>query len=85
MKYLRFLELDYFSLPFDRLLLRYYLMMAVTIIPFLIGIPVLALLAVPVFLTCITAVKIRFRTASEMNEINNTSESKEINMHAHAA
>ena len=51
-----------FALPFDKLIIRFYLLMAVVIVPFFIGIPALAILALPVFLTSILGVEIKKET-----------------------
>lgn len=47
-----------FDIPIDKLILRYYLLMVVVIVPFFIGIPLLALLAVPVMIISILGVKL---------------------------
>ncbi len=46
-----------FTLPFDKLILRFYLLMAVVIVPFFMGVPILALLALPVFLSALLGVE----------------------------
>jgi len=47
-----------FNASFQTIVLRYYLLMLVIIVPFFIGAPVLALLGLPVFLLSLTATKI---------------------------
>jgi len=46
-----------FSLNFSTLVLRFYLLMAIVIGAFFIGYPILAILALPVFLMSMMAVK----------------------------
>ena len=43
-----------FNASFQRTILRYYLLMTVAIVPFFLGVPVLAILALPIFLLTIT-------------------------------
>ena len=43
--------MKFFSASFDTVLIRYYLLMVVGVVPFLIGVPALAFLALPVFLS----------------------------------
>ena len=50
-----------YNLSFDQLLLRYYLMMLLVIVPFLVGVEFLALLSVPVFFTCLTGIGFTFK------------------------
>lgn len=45
-----------FEASIETIILRYYLLMAVTIIPVVIGIPMLAILALPVFLSALMGV-----------------------------
>ncbi len=47
-----------FDLNFDILLLRFYLMMAVIIVSFFIGMPYLAVLALPIFLSAMMGVSL---------------------------
>ena len=46
-----------FTLPFDTLLLRFYLMMALVILAGFSGIWAIAFLAIPVFLTCLLGLR----------------------------
>lgn len=48
--------MKFFSIAFDTIIWRFYLLMAVTVIPFLLGVYGLALLAVPVFLSIMLGV-----------------------------
>ena len=46
-----------FSLSFDKLIIRYYILMAVVIAAFFANVPLLALLALPIFLSSILGVQ----------------------------
>ncbi len=45
-----------FTASFDTVVMRFSLMMATVIVPFLMGTPILAILALPIFLAAITAI-----------------------------
>ncbi len=57
-----------FSLSFDKLILRYYLLMAVVIAAFFAEVPLFALLALPIFLTSILGLSITFPKATTVVE-----------------
>ncbi len=48
--------MEFYSLSFDKVILRFYLMMAIVIGSFFAGYPVLAILSVPVFLSIMAGV-----------------------------
>lgn len=50
-----------FQLSFDKVLIRFYIMMLSVIIPFFIGIPALAFIALPIFLSAILGLSIEFK------------------------
>jgi len=58
-----------YKASFDTVFLRFNLMMAVAVIPFVIGIPVLAIMALPVFLSCIFGIEFFPSKESEMPRI----------------
>lgn len=43
--------MKYFNLTIENAIWRFYLMMAVVIVPFFLGVPIFALLALPIFLS----------------------------------
>lgn len=59
------MKITYLNLDFAMIVQRYYLMMAVVIIPFFLGLPFLALLAVPIFISCMLGMKIEFLDKSK--------------------
>ena len=54
-----------FEVNFGTLMLRFYLMMAIIIISFSIGLPWLAFLAFPVFMSCLMGVKFEWKRIFE--------------------
>lgn len=62
--------MTYFTASFETIILRLYLLMAVVIIPFLIGAPILSLIALPIFLSCMLGISIK---NGETPKNNNTS------------
>lgn len=50
--------MKFYKLSFDRIIWRFYLMMAVVVGSFIIGVPALAILSLPIFLSAIMGVKI---------------------------
>lgn len=52
--------MKFFELEIDKIIIRYYLMMAAVIVPFLIGVPLLAILALPIFLSALMGIKFEF-------------------------
>ena len=57
-----------FEASFETVILRFSLMMAVVIISFIAGLPFLALIAVPIFLSALMGIKFEFRF--QFNEEN---------------
>jgi|GEM_PF-1390435 len=49
--------MKFYSAPFDKILVRFYLMMTFALVPFFIGIPYLAILSVPFFLAAMTGIE----------------------------
>lgn len=52
--------MKFFALEIDKIIIRYYLMMAAVIAPFMLGVPLLAILAVPIFLSALMGIKFEF-------------------------
>lgn len=48
-----------FEASFDTIVWRYYLMMLIVIVPFFLGIPLLSLLALPMFLVSILGISFK--------------------------
>ena len=48
--------MTFFTAPFDTVVLRFGLMMVTVIAPFILGIPIIAIIALPIFLSAVTAV-----------------------------
>ncbi|MFT4535836.1 MAG: hypothetical protein ACI9P5_003206 [Saprospiraceae bacterium] len=48
--------MTFYTASFDTVVLRFTLMMAAVIVPFFIGIPILAIISLPIFLSAMTAV-----------------------------
>jgi len=48
--------MTFFTASFDTVVLRFALMMAAVFIPFFAGVPILAIIALPIFLSAMTAV-----------------------------
>jgi len=64
-----------FAAPFDVVLMRYYLMMVVAVVPFFLGIPLLSLLALPMFFLAFMGVSFKKDTVETniaSKEINET-------------
>lgn len=51
--------MKFFDASFDTVLMRYYLLMVVAVVPFLIGVPYLSFLAFPVFLTAFMGINFK--------------------------
>lgn len=49
--------MKFFEASIETIVIRFYIMMAAVIIPFLIGIPALAIIALPIFLSALMGVK----------------------------
>ncbi len=52
--------MKFFTLSLGTMLVRYYLMMACVVIALFIGQPLLALLAIPLFLSAVLGISFRF-------------------------
>jgi len=50
-----------FDASVESIIWRFYLLMAVVIVPFTIGVPILALLALPVFLSALLGVSFKIK------------------------
>jgi hypothetical protein len=48
--------MTFFTASFETVILRFASMMAAVIAPFLMGVPILAIIALPIFLSAVTAV-----------------------------
>ena len=57
--------MKYYEASFTSILMRFYLMMIAVVVPFLIGMPILALLACPIFLSAMLGVSFSRKTAKE--------------------
>ena len=68
------MKIEFFKLSFDKILLRYYLMMVVAIAPFFLGVPFMSLLAVPIFFSSIMGIKISIGNTPRSIEMNNVGE-----------
>ncbi len=56
----------FFSASFDTILWRFYLMMVVVIAPFVLGVPFLAILALPIFLSTMLGVSFKKPSTGKM-------------------
>ena len=54
-----------FEANIETVIIRYYLVIALTLIPFFLGIPIYALLAVPVFLSALLGVSFNYSVKRE--------------------
>jgi len=75
--------MKFFKLSFDTAILRFYLMMVLTLVPFFLGLPYLAILAVPVFLSIMLGVS--FKDTAQVGNwsvIQNNSSTDKIPAHA---
>lgn len=59
-----------FEANFDTILWRFYLLMTVVIGSFLVGVPLLALLALPIFLTAMLGISFDFKKKNRVLELN---------------
>jgi type III secretory pathway component EscV len=71
--------MTFFTASIQTVVLRYYAMMAVIVITFAMGYPMLTFLGFPIFLAAITAVSFNKKTKKAIAQ-NNTLENKEIKM-----
>ena len=71
--------MTFFTASLQTVLIRYYLMMAVIIVSFLVGYPILALLAFPIFISAIAAISIKKET-KKASQRSNTKNAEEITM-----
>lgn len=58
------MKFTYFNLTIDQLLIRFYLMMLSVIIPVFIGVPILAVLALPIFLSAMMGLQLKAKEAN---------------------
>jgi len=65
-----------FEASFDTIVWRYYLMMLVVIVPFFLGVPLLSLLALPIFL--ISILGISFKKEVKENGQSNEAERRRL-------
>lgn len=65
-----------FEAKVETIILRYYLLMAVVIIPFFIGLPLLALAALPIFIIAILGIS--FNSSEERKEVSRSTKSRTI-------
>ena len=71
--------MTFFTASLKTVLLRYYLMMAVIIASFLVGLPILALLAFPIFISAIAAISFK-KEPKKASQRSNTKNAEEITM-----
>lgn len=72
--------METFKASFTTIILRYYLLMIVVIAPFYLGVPVLALIGLPIFLLAITGTTIRKTTKKkESDEVRGKAPNKFTN------
>jgi len=60
--------MKFFEVSLDKVIMRFFAMMVTVIVPFLLGVPYLAILACPVFLSAMLGVK--FSKSQTRNEAN---------------
>lgn len=71
--------MKFFEASVETIIIRYYVMMAVVIIPFVIGIPILAVVALPIFLSALMGISFkRTRNKSVSSERTDKWPSREI-------
>lgn len=71
-----------FNASFETVIWRYYLMMVMVFVPFLVGMPILAVLAVPVFLSALLGVSFTSEKKTKevvKNKILDSNVNSEIN------
>ena len=61
--------MTFFTASFETVLIRYYLMMAVIVASFSFGYPAFALLGLPIFISAISAVSFKNKTAKRHPQI----------------
>ena len=59
------MKILFFSLPFDKIILRFYLMMAVVVAAFFAGVPWLGLVAVPIFMSILMGIRVTKTTSQK--------------------
>ena len=59
------MKISFFNVPFSQVIIRFYLMMLSVIVPFFIGVPALAILALPLFLSAMVGIKVEFKGKKE--------------------
>jgi len=55
--------MKFFEASIETIIIRYYVMMSAVIIPFVIGVPTLALIAVPIFLSALMGISFNWKIA----------------------
>jgi len=68
--------MKYFETSFATVILRYYLMMFIVVSAFLISVPQLAILAVPVFLSSILGISFKSKSKNETVSVKRNLEPK---------
>lgn len=72
--YIKIKTMKFFNAKFETVIWRFYLLMIVVILPFFLGIPVLSILALPIFLSALMGVSFR---NEKRNTTRNLVQSKE--------
>ena len=70
------MKIKLFNISFDKVIYRYYLMMFVVIASFYAGIPLIALLALPIFLSAILGMDFKLKTTRRSVWYPNTKENE---------
>jgi hypothetical protein len=70
--------MQFFSISIATAILRFYLMMALVIVPFFLGAPLFALLACPVFLSTILGIKFSLSLDIQTKKSTNTRLEKSV-------
>lgn len=67
-----------FEVSFEHVIIRFYLMMAAVIIPFFIGIPFLAILALPIFISAFMGVSFMGKKSERNLVVSSKNEKKAL-------
>ncbi len=59
--------MKFFEASIETIVIRYYIMMAAVIIPFVVGYPAFALLAVPIFLSALMGISFNWSISKAIN------------------
>ena len=70
--------MTFYTASFETVVLRFSLMMAVIIAPFFIGIPELAIIALPIFLAAMTAVSFEHKAKAQEAVISTMQSNKQL-------